>query len=597
MKTKLFIIWLIVSVVMVGCNHDILELKPLDEYSDAAVWSDLHLAEAVLNGCYKYRDDPFNKFSIGNLVDELERRDGVAQTRFNNCQITPDVIPGWSWLPTWDNEYKAIRAVNIFLEKATSLPDGEEVDGVTMKNRMLGEAYFLRAHYYRNLVNLFGGVPIIKESYDLESEFQVPRNSYEDCVEFIVEDCEKAADLLPLEHSGDNMGRATKGAALALKSRVLLYAASDLYNTTVFPGYANPELIGYVGGDREARWRRAKTAAKDVMDLNIYSLYKANPEPGDSIAANFEEYFLKRESTEEDILMEYRTTTSYRDANRSWQNLSGPNGYHLRGSNAPLDNLVRDYEMRDGTKFDWNNPEHAAHPYKNRDPRFYATIFYEGARWRQRASGEYPLDPVGQIQVGRWEKWDPVANEMYEHWGLDTRKGPYSPFEGAYTGYYIRKWMDSEVDAQFFIPDISYRWIRYAEILLNYAEACIELGEDAEARIYINMIRKRAGMPDITESGDELRERYRNERRIELAVERHRFFDVRRWVIGPEVYTASYRVDVVYKLLPDKTTATEPTVTPVLHKDYSWDNKAYFLPVMRSEMNKNSELIQNPGYE
>ncbi|MDD4108320.1 MAG: RagB/SusD family nutrient uptake outer membrane protein [Prolixibacteraceae bacterium] len=598
MKIILKIIWVFSLLLMISCNEDILELKPLDEYSDAAVWGDLNLAEAALNACYKFRDDPFNKFQIGNLVDELERRDGVAQTRFNNAQMTPDVIPGWSYLPTWANEYKALRAVNNFIEKALELPEGDEKDGVTMKNRMLGEAHFLRAYYYMNLTSLFGGVPIIKEAFTLDDEFQVPRDSYEDCIEFIVDELEEAAALLPLVQSGKNEGRATKGAALALKSRVLLYAASDLHNTTVFTGYSNPELIGYTGGDRTARWQRAKDAAKAVMDLNMYSLYKADPAPTDSVAVNFEEYFLTRESTEEDIWMEFYTSMSYRDVNRCWQNLSGPNGYHLRGSNAPIDNIVRDYEMKDGTKFDWNNPEHAAAPYKNRDPRFYASIFYEGAKWRTRAPGEYPLDPIGQIQVGHWEKWDASKNEMYILWGLDTRNGPYSPFEGAYTGYYIRKWMDPNIDAQFITPDISYRWIRYAEIILNYAEACIELGQDDEARTYINMIRKRAGMPDITESGEALKQRYRNERRIELAFERHRFFDVRRWLIGPEAYTpGSIKVEVVYKLQPDKTTATIPTITPSVHYAYSWNDRAYFLPIFRSEMNRNSALIQNPGYE
>jgi len=598
MKIILRIIWVFSLLLMISCNEDILELKPLDEYSDAAVWGDLNLAEAALNACYKFRDDPFNKFQIGNLVDELERRDGVAQTRFNNAQMTPDVIPGWSYLPTWANEYKALRAVNNFINKAESLPDGDEKDGVTMKNRMIGEAHFLRAYYYYNLTSLFGGVPIIKTALTLEDEFQVPRNTYEECIEFIVEELDLAAGLLPLVQSGKNEGRATKGAALALKARVLLYAASDLHNTTVFPGYSNPELIGYTGGDQTARWQRAKAAAKAVMDMGLYSLYKANPAPTDSVAVNFEEYFLTRESTEEDIWMEFYTSMSYRDVNRCWQNLSGPNGYHLRGSNAPIDNIVRDYEMKDGTKFDWNNPDHAAAPYKNRDPRFYASIFYEGAKWRTRAAGEYPLDPIGQIQVGKWEKWDASKNEMYILWGLDTRNGPYSPFEGAYTGYYIRKWMDPNIDAQFITPDISYRWIRYAEIILNYAEACIELGQDDEARTYINMIRKRAGMPDITESGKALKERYRNERRIELAFERHRFFDVRRWLIGPEAYTpGSIKVDVVYKLQPDKTTATVPTITPAVHYAYSWNDKAYFLPILRSEMNRNSALIQNPGYE
>ena len=144
--------------------------------------------------------------------------------------------------------------------------------------------------------------------------------------------------------------------------------------------------------------------------------------------------------------------------------------------------------------------------------------------------------------------------------------------------------------------DLTWRYFRYGEILLNYVEACIELGEDEEARTYLNMIRKRAGMPDITESGAELKARYRNERRIEMVFEDQRFYDVRRWLIGPEAYHAVHGVDIVYKLNPDKTTATIPTITPVQIMTGSWDNKAYFFPISRSEMNKNDLLIQNPGY-
>jgi len=123
------------------------------------------------------------------------------------------------------------------------------------------------------------------------------------------------------------------------------------------------------------------------------------------------------------------------------------------------------------------------------------------------------------------------------------------------------------------------------------------LGQDDEARTYLNMIRKRAGMPDVSESGVALRDRYRNERRIEMAIEDQRFFDVRRWVIGPQAYKAAYAVDVVYKLLPDHTTATVPTITPKVHNSYAWIDKSYFFPIMRDEMNKNDLLIQNPDYE
>ena len=158
---------------------------------------------------------------------------------------------------------------------------------------------------------------------------------------------------------------------------------------------------------------------------------------------------------------------------------------------------------------------------------------------------------------------------------------------------FINRKTDMYVNHQ---DDLTWRFIRYSEIILNYAEACIGLGEDGEARTYINMIRKKAAMPDITGTGTALLERYRNERRIELVFENHRFFDVRRWMIGQEAYHPMHGVNVVYKLNPDHTTATLPTITPVEITSGKWDAKAYFLPIARSEMNKNPELVQNPGY-
>ncbi|MEP7258492.1 MAG: RagB/SusD family nutrient uptake outer membrane protein [Flavitalea sp.] len=131
---------------------------------------------------------------------------------------------------------------------------------------------------------------------------------------------------------------------------------------------------------------------------------------------------------------------------------------------------------------------------------------------------------------------------------------------------------------------------------MNYAEACMELGQEAEARTYLNMIRKRAGMPDITESGQALKDRYRNERRIELAFEEHRFWDVRRWLIGEEAYVPIGGVSVIYKLLPDHTTSPTPTYTPIVGQLRAWDDKSYFLPILRDEMNKNIKLVQNPGF-
>lgn len=595
-KIYLFKITLFVVIIMTSCSEDFLNTKPLGEFSDAAVWDDPALAETFINQIYWRLDEPFYGGRLkSNLVDETHYRGNGDARNFNNGNITVDKIPGWdrpTRYRTWNDLYKTIRYCNVFLANIDKVPYGPDlVDGKTMKDRVTGEVHFLRAYIYQELIAVYGGVPLISEPYELDDEFMVPRSSYKDCVNFIVEECNLAAGLLPDVQSGGNKGRATKGAAMSLKARVLLYAASDLYNTTVFPGYSDPELIGYTDGNRNDRWQAAKDAAKDVIDLGIYALYKANPAPGDSIARNLNEMFIISD-TEEDIFVKY-----YTQNNRNRINLvSQPNGWHAWGTNVPIGDMVDDYEMADGTRFDWNNPVHAAKPYENRDPRFYANIFYEGSYWKERPADVRHRDPIGIIQVGTWETWDEATGSVKLVFGMDTRKSGIEDWNGGNTNYYLRKYQDPAVEAQYFYQTNPWRYMRYGEVLLNYAEACIGLGQDGEARTYMNMIRKRAGMPDVTESGADLLARYRNERRVEMAFEEQRFFDVRRWVIGPEAYHPISIVDVLYKLNPDNTTATVPTITPRIFETWAWIDKAYFLPILRDEMNKNSSLIQNPGY-
>src|SRR5690606_29766528 len=139
----------------------------------------------------------------------------------------------------------------------------------------------------------------------LTDDFKIARDSYESCIQFIVDECNLAASLLSAENTGNNIGRATKGAALALKSEVLLYAASNLHdNNPMFSGFSNPELLGYTSGDSKERWVKAKTAAKDVMDLNIYNLFRENPSQGESISQNIMDLFISK-NTEEDIFVRY----------------------------------------------------------------------------------------------------------------------------------------------------------------------------------------------------------------------------------------------------------------------------------------------------
>lgn len=588
---NVFKIFVCLALMMTSCKKDFLNTKPLNEFSSDAVFTDQSLATTFINGIYASLHWSMQKYMKDVFCDEGHRRDNENVLNFDKCLLTTDDIPAWD-SETWQELYSSVRRCNLFLEN---------IQNATFDTvEMIGEVKFLRAWNYYYLTSLYGGVPIITKAYELNDNFEVPRNSYEDCIKFIVDDLDKAASALPVVQSGNNNGRATKGAALALKARVLLYAASDLHNTTVFPGYSNPELIGYAdisSGARTARWQAAKDAAKAVIDMNVYDLYKPNPAPTDSVAQNYADIFLLK-NTVEDIWVKYVTQNSMLTYDNNLELIDGPNGYGGQGNNAPTANLVDAFEMRNGTKFDWNNPADSTLPYSYREPRFYAYILYEGAKWQTRPSFSIAKDLIGIIHVGYFERWDSETNQMYIEPGIDSRDSPFEPGNSGQTLYLCRKYLDPNfLPSETTLQDVPWRYMRYAEVLLNYAEACIELGgQDDEARTYINMIRTRAGLPGVTESGADLRDRYRHERRIELMYEDQRFFDIRRWLIGPEAYGNIYKANVTYKLLPDHTTSPVPTIFDELLETRAWDDKAYVFPILRDEMNKNTKLIQNPGY-
>jgi len=608
---KILILFLVVGLTN-SCQKDFLQLDPLSDYSDAAVWSDPALIETFVNNIYRGALGlPFSIERLSDYVDESHFTPDWDVTNFNKCLITSDGLMGWevSWATPhtlhfrWGPLFSNVRACNIFFDKMKDAEFDEQYDDII--DRMTGEVYFLRAYTYHYLAALYGGVPLITEPFGLSDDFETPRSTYGATIDFIVADLDMAASLLGEDFEGSNAGRATKGAALHLKARTLLYAASDLHHdmSTYAPGFSNPELLGYTSGNQNTRWQAAKNAAKAVIDLGIYDLYKPNPAPGDSIAQNFVDYFISYGYEDEDILLQYFTPKT--DENWDGYNPAlycGPNGYHNWGNNVPLGELVDDYEMKDGSSFDWSNPTHKASPYTNRDARFYATVLYEGTPWRTRPSDALGFDPWSKIQVGH--VYDMSGTVIVS--GMDTRSGPIEDWNGGKSGYYVRKFVDPTIDPQYVKQDVPFRHFRYAEVLLNYAEACIETGDEAEARTYINMIRKRAGQPDIDESGDALRQRYRHERRIEMAYEDQRFWDVRRWVIGPDAYHQTHAVDVRYETDQPATNYRQADGStwgaPIFAEKElggdarAWLDKAYFFPIMRDEMNKNTQLIQNPGY-
>lgn len=587
-RTVYSLIGLLMLVQLSSCE-DYLDRQPLDQYGEEAVWSDPAMMEHFVNNIYWNVGHSFDRPMIGVFTDESMFDPGSDQGHGNVVKslITPSdygVFDTWSRTQKmrWEHHYKYIRACNLFLDQVEKrmYEDEEYV------KRLTGEVCFLRAYHYHNLIFLYGGAPLIKHAYGLEDDFLAARNTFEECIDFIAEDCDHAAELLPVTREGSDVGRATKGAAMALKARVLLYAASDLYNSNASwtNGYEHPELIGYVGGDRADRWKAAKNAAKAVIDLGVYSLYKADPAPGDSIARNYDEVFTSKQTTEDIFIRNFTESNQYWTMNIGQQNL--PAGYKGWANVSPINSMVDDFEMADGSKFDWNNPGHKANPYQNREPRFYVDIFFDGAQWRQRPDDVIALEPDGIIQTGKYEQAD-------GSWigGVDALDNPVTTWNGTYTSYYLRKFQDISVDAPKVLTTTPWRFIRYAEILLSYAEACDELGEYDEARTYINRIRKRAGLPEVNAGDGELREKLRHERKIELMFEDQRFFDIRRWMIAPQVMVDAYGLDIRYHYDQDK-----PTYEIIHVQERDWKDRFYFFPIKLDEMNRNNLLIQNPLY-
>lgn len=583
LKYSLGILFLFYST---SCDTDFLNVKPEDRFNESSVWQDPGLIEAFVNEMYRGLNHGIRELMLGSLVDESHFIHNYGSAQVVQSNLTSGDIGSFSRDDfaefNWIQLYGRIRQINIFLENI----EEASFDDENWKNRLIGEVHFLNAYFYHNLVRLYGGVPLVTKAYNLEDEFMIARSSLQECIDYIVSEADLAASLLPegYESGQGDIGRATKGAALALKARVLLYAASDLYNDPSWAGgYSNPELIS-APGDRVAKWQAARDAAKAVIDLGLYNLQDT-----DNPVKDYTDVFLLKDSRE-------AIFSRYFIKNRGWEDnalpglTNGPNGYHNWGGNTPIQELVDDYEMIDGSKFDWNNPTHASAPYENRDPRFQASILYDQAMWRPRPSDVVDIDPVGKIIIRSVETapgvWTP---------GLDTRDGPIEDWNGGYSGYYLRKFIDPTVVHEYAAAggnqEAPWHFFRYGEILLNYAEACIELGQDDEAKTYLNMIRDRAGMPPITETGDALMERYRNERRIELAFEQHRYFDVRRWMIAPQAMNRNANGIVIQDPLAGPVTYTRNKI-----QDRAWNDKMYFLPIILDEINRNNELVQNPYY-
>ncbi len=568
MKNIFLFSGLIASLLFcISCKDDFLQRDAGVAIDLEKIFSDPVLAAKFGDNSYNFLWDDFttinvnppnNNVSSGNTRINLYFSDECMETRNNSSQALimmrgiylEDETLGDSWKYTeisgsWQRAYEGIRATSRMLEEMDKVPWGPE----DAPDRIKGEQHFIRGFMYFELIKRFGGVPVVPKVLLVSESPDLPRNTYQECLDYILADLAKAEPLVPLAYDENSFGRITKGAVKALRSRVLLYAASYRDNPS---------------GDK-AKWAAAAAAAKDLID-NMADRYPLEP-----THVNLLKYTLKNEfifcvpknRRGGDLIFVIQPTTPNR----------GGNGF---GNCTPTQKHVNLYEMANGKPItDPTSGYDPQNPYVGRDPRFYENILYNGAEWGPR--------PI--------ETWESEDGSVL---GRD-----HSTSASTATAYYVRKLWPVETQSGGSSQFVHFPIFRMAEILLNYAEAQNEaVGPDESVYNAVNQIRTRAQMPDLPTglSQAQMRERIRNERAVELAFETNRWFDIMRWGIGKDMLDGPTRSMKIIKL-DDGSLRYEEFDKPSGF-DRTFEERQNFYPIPLGEIQKSAGiLIQNPGWE
>ena len=477
----------------------------------------------------------------------------------------------------WGGYYQGIRKANILINNIDVVPFNLTYINALGETKplnytMKAEARFLRAHFYFELVKRYGGVPLIGDNvYVLGDDVQLPRNTFAQCIDYIVRELDEIKDdlrSLPMADATEFAHAPTKEACLAMKARVLLYAASPLFNEK--PLEAGNELIGYPSYD-SGRWNLAAQAAKDLIDQ-----YGPKGKGTLNLAQDYRNIFVDFYGGNNPELIFFRPVGK----NKSIETANGPLGFSGNslgnGNTNPTQNLVESFLMKDGTKYVSTSVDD---PFKNRDPRLDFTILHHGSHW---------LNTTLDTQVG----------------------GTHNPSGAQYsrTCYYMAKFMkDYQTSSNY--EDNIHLWVmyRYGEVLLNYAEALNEVAlaggtiDNKEVLNSLIQLRKRAGIEPGNENyyglpapqnydAAEMREIIRNERRIEMAFEEQRYWDIRRWRIAEDIFKEPLK-GLNIQVVGNKTIYNEVNVLSA-----EFDTKRYFYPIPYSEVIKNGNMIQNPNW-
>lgn len=617
MRKKNILIGLCFSLFALTTSCDYLDVVPSEFTTDEEMWNDINMAEKAMGRIYNVLPNNVPD-DMWAATDECKHHwENPAVWKFNTGAWGPTDIPV---INIWDSRYRDIRRANLIIRNLPNvpLPDNKYDYYVERIPRYIAEVRFLRCFFYFEIFRNHGPIPLVNDIYDANNieGLSVPRASMDELIDFMVTELDEVAKILPDQYPDSEYGRATKGAALALKSRFLLYAASPLFNgNTLYANIKNADGKQlFPQSYSKEKWKNAADAAKELINMrHVYRLATSDKYPNNPVE-NYATLFYETEFNESVFVRLQAASTTVETALL-------PNGAGIKGNGkfSVLQQLIDCYETADGYPiedpksgyttegfsditmwdgFDLVKAEKVSNMYVNRDPRFYASIFFHKAKWRYKII-KRPL---------KYAYWAGNNNTNSDGW---PKKGT-----NCESGYNIRKWCSPEVDRNTGKGSArrNFPYFRYAEAFLNYAEAMNEYLDSPTKDIYdaVNEVRARVGMPalpiipeDRTKEG--MRKRIRNERRVEFAFERHRFFDVRRWMIAEDVDNKpALGLNARPKDEELKATgfdvkseqAGEACFYKVVEiQQRTFEPKHYLFPIPQGEMDKAPFLAQNYGWE
>ena len=528
-KRYLTILSVMAAVTMVSCQDDFLDKQPLDKLSEEAVFNSAALCESYVNALYNVLPDPFQEGNVGTISDEGFFRYGGSSTRYiADGSMTPSNVmyeeeggqahnTRTTTLNIWNRAYEWIYRMNYLLNYINE--NGTEMDDES-RDRLVGEVYFLRAWAYYNLIQRYAGVPIITKTYGLDDEYNAKRDNFDDCVDFILKDLESAEKLLP-EKENCVLGRINKDIVLALRCRVTMLAASPLFNDP-----ENPTGSIFRGQyDFNGKWERAYKAAKAIVD-------RADVDGAYSLDDTYDGFW-KDVNSPELIWAKYFISNADPDVNSTKKAQLYYSVVYFNGwtSFNPTQAMMLDYEMTNGKKiFEPDSGYDPDHPFENRDPRFYYSCAAPFSKYCNTDNeGYHENELLLYLLYENTTIDDFAAGKTEPAW---TSRGTHLWHATNTMGLELNKWYIPEKPiTESEVGNVLYPWFRLGEMYLNLAECAYMLGYEDECRTYINKVRQRADvmMPEVTETGEALWDRVVNERRIELAFEFIRYFDLRRW--------------------------------------------------------------------